>query len=178
MNTEYAEIKKANAPITLPSYSQKNENEYNKAVATQDSNFCCMDRENISHGGGHSKIEFCDLYTKDKTIIHVKHYGGSAVLSHLFAQGVVSGELFLADSKFREKVNDKLSQSHKIQDIKIKPIASDYTIIYGIISSSEHDLEIPFFSKVSLKNAKRRLETFGYKVFVQKIGHSVDTASE
>ncbi|MFA5178525.1 MAG: TIGR04141 family sporadically distributed protein [Candidatus Paceibacterota bacterium] len=178
VNTEYAEIKKANAPITLPSYSQKNENEYNKAVATQDSDFCCMDRENISHGGGHSKIEFCDLYTKDKTIIHVKHYGGSSVLSHLFAQGVVSGELFLADSKFREKVNDKLSQSHKIQDTKIKPTASDYTIIYGIISSSGHDLEIPFFSKVSLKNAKRRLETFGYKVFVQKIGHSADVVSE
>ena len=55
-----------------------------------------------------SSKEFCDLYTVDKDICHVKKYGQSGVLSHLFAQGVVSGELFRSDIKFRQKVNQKL----------------------------------------------------------------------
>jgi len=128
-----------------------------------------MDKKLIVHGGGYSKIEFCDLYSKDKKIIHVKHYGGSAVLSHLFSQGVVSGELLLADKEFREKVNEKLSNGHKINNPNDKPNPSDFQIIFGIISSSSKQLEIPFFSKVSLRNAKRRLETYGYKVSLQKI---------
>lgn len=45
----------------------------------------------------------------------------------------------------------------------------DFQIIFGIISSSSKELEIPFFSKVSLRNAKRRLETYGCKVSLQKI---------
>ena len=155
--------------LELPSYKHKNENEYNEKVAKQNQEFCCMDRINIIHGGGYSKVEFCDLFTKDKQIIHVKRYGGSAVLSHLFSQGVVSGELFIADEEFRKKVNRKLSDSHKITDAVSKPDASEYKIIFAIISSFEKVLEIPFFSKVNLKNARRRLETYGYQVALQKI---------
>ena len=104
-----------------------------------------MDRKMINHGGAHSKIEFCDLITKDKKLIHVKHYGGSSVLSHLFSQGLVSGELFLGDSKFREKVNAKLPDGFKITDTKVRPISSHYEIIFGIISSSTKRLGNPVF---------------------------------
>ena len=169
VNDGYQQLRDSTASISLPTYKCKNENEYNKETAKNNTDFCCMDRELISHGGGYSKIEFCDLYTKDKKMIHVKHYGGSAVLSHLFSQGVVSGELLLADKEFRGKVNEKLSNGHKISNPNDKPNSSDFQIIFGIISSSSKQLEIPFFSKVSLRNAKRRLETYGYKVSLQKI---------
>ena len=43
---------------------------------------------------GLTKIEFCDLYGRDKEIVNIKRYTGSSELSHLFQQGVVSGELF------------------------------------------------------------------------------------
>lgn len=169
VNAGYQKLRDSNSSIALPLYKYKNENEYNENTAKDNDNFCCMDKKIISHGGGYSKIEFCDLFTKDKNIIHVKQYGGSSVLSHLFSQGVVSGELLLADSDFRKKVNDKLPDSHKISNPNNKPNSSDYQVIFAIISSSSKQLEIPFFSKVSLRNAKRRLETYGYKVSLQKI---------
>lgn len=171
VDTDYQALRGQETSFTLPSYQHKNEGDYNAKIAESDDQFCCMDgpKNVIPHGGGYSKIEFCDLLTKDKKIIHVKHYGGSSVLSHLFSQGVVSGELFIADKDFRQKVNEKLSDSHKINNVEKRPNPSDYEVIFGIISSSEKDLEIPFFSKVSLRNAKRRLETYGYKVSLQKI---------
>lgn len=169
VDADYRELRSQISTFTLPSYQHENEKDYNEKIAKNDNQFCCMDRKNISYGGGYSKIEFCDLLTKDKKIIHVKHYGGSSVLSHLFLQGVVSSELFIADKDFRQKVNEKLSDSHKIDNVANRPRASDYEVIFAIISSSDKDLEIPFFSKVSLRNAKRRLETYGYKVALQKI---------
>jgi uncharacterized protein (TIGR04141 family) len=169
VNTDFIHLRDAGSTVVLPPYNHDNENEYNKSIATGDINLCCMDCNCINHGGAHSKIEFCDLMTKDKKFIHIKHYGGSSVLSHLFSQGLVSGELFLGDSKFREKVNEKLTNDFKLKDPKTRPIASQYEIIYGIISSKPNDLELPFFSKVNLRNAKNRLETFGYKVSMLKI---------
>lgn len=155
--------------IDLPNYAHKNENEYNVEVADKDKYYYCMDKKLISHGGGYSKVEFCDLFTRDKKMIHVKKYGGSSVLSHLFLQGMVAGELLLADEEFREKVNQKLPDSHKISNVLNKPEASNYQIIFAVISKSNNDLELPFFSKVNLRNAKKRLEAFGYKVFLQVI---------
>ena len=169
INEDYKEMYNKPQTLELPKYDHKNEAEYNKIVAEDNQKFYCMDRENIIYGGGYSKIEFCDLYTKDKQIIHVKRYGGSGVLSHLFAQGVVSGELFMAEKEFRKKVNEKLPDSHKINDYADKPKDNDYQVIFAIISASKKDLEIPFFSKVTLRNAKRRLETYGYKVALLKI---------
>lgn len=169
VNSEYRQLRDKLNTIKLPVCNCKNEYEYNLSVAKNDSDFCCMDRKIITHGGGYSKIEFCDLYTKDKKVIHVKQYGGSTVLSHLFSQGIVSGELFLSDSEFRTKVNERLSDGHKLNNPIIKPNPLDYQIIFAIISSSPNELEIPFFSKVSLRNAKRRLETYGYSVSLQKI---------
>ncbi|MCD4705514.1 TIGR04141 family sporadically distributed protein, partial [bacterium] len=57
----------------------------------------------------------------------------------------------------------------KFGNFKKKPKSSEYEIIYAIISKSEKDLDIPFFSKINIRNAKRRLETFGYSVSLLKI---------
>ncbi|MBK9589344.1 MAG: TIGR04141 family sporadically distributed protein [Sphingomonadales bacterium] len=65
-------------------------NAYNQDVAKELAGSFCMDADLITHGGGHSKIEFCDVITAEKAFLHVKRYSGSAQLSHLFSQGVVS----------------------------------------------------------------------------------------
>jgi len=157
------DFKSSISTCTLPQYNHENENDYNEKVPAEDNNYCCMDRKNISYGGGRSKIEFCDLLGKDKKLVHVKHYGGSSVLSHLFSQGVVSGELFLADKKFRQEVFKLLPASYQIFDVDRRPNPSEYEVIFAVISKSKKEFNMPFFSKVSLRNAKRRLETFGYK---------------
>jgi len=69
----------------------------------------------------------------------------------------------LTDQKFRKKVADKLNtiKPGAIIDTDPKPI--DYKIIFGIISESKKDLNIPFFSKVNFKTEKSFLNAFGYK---------------
>jgi uncharacterized protein (TIGR04141 family) len=154
--------------LDLPDYDHDDEGKYNVAAA-QRLGAQCLDAQNISYGGGHSKIEFCDILTKDKNLIHVKKYGGSAVLSHLFAQGLVSAQLLLMDSAFREKVKGKLQSGFVTLVPKKKPVPSDYTIVYAIVSAGTNSLSIPFFSKVALKNCKRNLEGFGFNVRLQKV---------
>jgi len=91
-------------------------------------------------------------------------------LSHLFQQGLVSGELFVSDAEFRKALNKKLTAGWKLSSSSKKVNASAYEIVYAIISNKP-DIRpnIPFFSKVSIKNAKRRLQSFGYKVTIAKI---------
>ena len=171
----FESIKETPVTVSLPKYNKnEKEGEYNTRATKEMKGVCNMDGNLIYHDGIY-QIEFCDLFTKDKEIIHVKRYRGSSVLSHLFFQGLVSGELFLSDQAFREKLNEKLPDDYKLENISDKPDASDYKIIFAIISKKEEEgLDIPFFSKMNIRNAKRRLETFGYAVSLLKI----ETAKE
>lgn len=158
--------------FNLPDYNHENEGNYNDDIPNMDSDFLSLDRVIINHGGKYGKIEFCDLLNKNKKIIHVKHYGQSSVLSHLFFQGLISGELMLSDSVFRQKVLAKITDNDfKLFGASNKPKAKEFEVVYAIISSSSKPLDIPFFSKVSFKNAKTRLDSFGYKVSLVKINN-------
>jgi uncharacterized protein (TIGR04141 family) len=157
------------SPLQLPDCDCTDEETYNIAAAVSLAGSCCMDQKFIYYGGGRSKIEFCDVYTSDKKLVHVKKYGQSAVLSHLFLQGVVSGELFAGDQNFRAKLNDLLPAPNKLADPNVRPNISAFEVVYGIISSVDGPLDIPFFSKVSLRTARRRLANFGYRVSLNKI---------
>jgi uncharacterized protein (TIGR04141 family) len=121
--------------VILPPSGIRKEPDYNTYVATDNSDmFDLLDRKTIEIGGGRSSVEFCDLFSKNKQLIHVKKYGGSSVLSHLFQQGVVSGELFLSDGNFRNEVNKLLSDKFKLNSPLIRPNPADYEICYGIMS--------------------------------------------
>lgn len=172
---EFESIKRSD--IVLPECTAIQEKEYNSNAARIIDNACCMDTELIPYGGGRSSIEFCDIFTTDKKILHVKRYGNSNVLSHLFSQGVVSGEIFISDTDFRKKLNTKLPGTHKLINPDIQPLAREYEIIFCIISESDNPLDIPFFSKVSLKNARRRLMTYGYNVSIKQIKRTGHTAT-
>jgi uncharacterized protein (TIGR04141 family) len=177
INKGYSEMEKSD--VALIEYAHKDEAAYNTAASAAIPSSCCMDRQLISHGGGQSKIEFCDIYDANpKRLVHVKHYGGSSHLSHLFSQGAVSGELFVADRAFREKLNDKLPDGYKLPSPETRPSAGDYEIVFGVISDSLKPLDIPFFSKVSLKNATRRLIGYGFqKVTLKKIQRQENQAA-
>ncbi|MBB4365539.1 uncharacterized protein (TIGR04141 family) [Bradyrhizobium sp. CIR18] len=155
--------------IPLPHYAHASEGEYNEYVPSVVGNACCMDRKLVSYGGAHSTIEFCDVLTDTKQLVHIKRYGGSSHLSHLFNQGVVSGELFVSDGKFRKSVNEKLPAAYKWANTDEAPDPREWEIIFAIISKSNNALDIPFFSKVALRNAQRRLQSYGYKVRKKKI---------
>jgi len=48
--------------LALPDCTVKDEAAYNESAAATIPETCCMDRKLIVHGGGHNKVEFCDLY--------------------------------------------------------------------------------------------------------------------
>lgn len=170
ISQDYERLRENPPTLRLPQCTGQKENDYNETVARQVKKICCMDRKIIRHGGGYSQVEFCDLLTEDKEIIHVKRYGQSSVLGHLFQQGFVSGTLFLSDPEFREKVNKKLPPSHRLDDPSRAINPSDYTIIFAIISDrSGGRLDIPFFSKVVLQSKAQLLRNSGYKVKLMKI---------
>lgn len=155
---------------------KKCEAAYNEQLYLMDTNSRKLcDAETISHGGGYSKIEVCDIYTKDKCFIHNKIYGGSAPLSHLFNQGRVSAQLLKMDESFREKFNAKFSLEHdwKIPVEGIDP--TNYSIIYGIIQKAPDDIQgafrpsIPLFSKITLKRAIEELQAYGFTVLIAGI---------
>lgn len=158
--------------LILPPSGDLNEPEYNKFVEKEYPNFNCLDGDTINHGARGSKIEFCDLLSDDNKFIHIKKYGSSSVLSHLFNQGIVSAELFLEDESFREKVFTKCKQKF----INLNPNdpidPTEYTILFGIISNKPGPLHLPFFSRITLNNAVKRLRGLRYNVLIQKIESS------
>lgn len=156
------------ADIDLPNYANNiHEDEYNQDVCNNNG-FCLMDKQLIRYGG--SRIEFCDIYTGNRELIHVKKYKGSAVLSHLFFQGFVSAESFL-ESQFRGLVNEKMGQLGYGVHIPVNIDEFDpkkFTVIFAIAKNEQvvdgRKPDIPFFSKVSLKTVSNRLMHYGYNV--------------
>ena len=159
--------------ISLPPCNYSNERDYNNQVAESDKNFICMDigvnqNNSIKFGYTSNGIEFADLFDKNqKRIIHVKHYGSSAVLGHLFNQGFVSGNLLKKEKEFRKEVN------RKIRLINVDKFdAKKITIVFAVISKRE--LKLPFFASVVYRNIKKNLEAFGFNVKLIRIEKKIN----
>jgi len=155
--------------IQLPPYAANTEPKYLTAVAAGNAGYALMDRKEVMIGGGRSRVEFCDLYSSKREIIHVKMYGGSSLLSHLFSQALVSGNCFLHEPAFRVEVNKLLPPGFKLGSPKDRPTASDYEVCIAVMSRVKGPLELPFFSKVSLMHAVRSLRNSDYRVTKLKI---------
>lgn len=172
------EVKRLPASVTLPDYDDDSEEAYCKRVAKSDrSRYALMDRKLISYGGGYSKVEFCDLFTSDDALIHIKRYAGSAVLSHLFQQGVVSGNLLVVSQDFRRDVNALLPASHRLPNVSSAVPRAKYRVVFAVTSNRDKPLHqsLPFFSKLSLRNAARTLHGLGFAVELVKIKDKTST---
>ena len=149
-----------------PNNKDNKEEDYNKELSTCMPDSIVMDQKLVKLDGmGKSSVEVCDVLTATKKLIHVKKNGGSSYLSHLFNQATVSGEMLLEDS-FRKEANKKAEK--EIFDSNFK--SNDYTIVLAIITNKNLERpKIPFFSKVSIRYAKKTLEKWGYKVKLKNI---------
>lgn len=160
------EIQNQSNTNLIDAEKNENEKEYNQRLS-DDIDALNLDGKNIMIGGGHSKIEFCDILTKNKELIHVKKYGNSTVLGHLLNQGLVSAQTFLNDKNFIGKANKKIDNEYSLpknQDEIIK-----YKIIFAIISKYDQLLNIPFFSKVVMKHILTTLRNFGFNAKIKQI---------
>ena len=132
-----------------------------------------LDRKLVKSNKTTSSIELCDLFTQDRQLVHVKHRkGGSAGLSHLFAQGSVSAEVMLGDRAFRKEARKVLGRVH-VDARDMVPLdgirSADYQVVFLILGEENAVVKdgLPFFSKVNLTRAYEGLTQRGYTV---KIG--------
>lgn len=153
----------------FPIYLHDREEDYNHFVAGKHDNIELMDKKFIKIGGPFDKLEFYDLIRGSSELIHVKYYRSSSTLSHLFSQGFVASEAFISDSDFRKRLNEKLPDSTKLKCTDSRPDPSSYRIVYAIATNKSVPKELPFFSKVTLKNALKNLKALNYKVSVASI---------
>lgn len=143
------------------------EDAYNlKAAAVIDA--LCLDKKFV-YDGGPDKMEICDVLTRDRRLIHVKHRGSSSTLSHLFGQGLNCAERLLQDGGFRRDARAVVKRENpEFADVLPvdRPDPQDYEVCFVAITRSNRDtpLTLPFFSVVSLRTAASRVQAFGFRV--------------
>jgi len=167
------QFSKANrSKLLLPLYQGNGEGKYNASVANSEPDqYQLLDAHLVRHGGGAGKVEVCDLLSRAGHLLHVKLYGKSSVLSHLFAQGFVSGQLIQTDGDFRAKVANMLKGPFDgLIRAAERPKDQELTIVFAVISESPGDeLRLPFFSRVNFNNTAKALMGYGFRVELLKV---------
>lgn len=150
----------------------ENEEKYNARLKNDKPELLCLDRKLVKPTDSNSNIEVCDFLDNDHHLIHVKDKTSSSRLSHLFNQGTVSGRVLVLDGPVRDKVRKQIAvvQSETGQTGFDEVISAadaefrtgDFTVVYAVIGTGS-EAKLPFFSKVTLKQAVRELKALGYK---------------
>lgn len=152
-----------------------------------DSNLLNMDQVKLSPAGtSGANLEPCDFLSRDRQFIHLKDGHGSAPISHLWNQGLVSIEAFVRDSDYRGRLRTEIQKrqhKHKRNGFdellprrRQRPTPNEYTVVFGIMRKPYPRsglLGLPFFSKVSLRSVAARIDSMGFRVEVHLI-HKID----
>jgi len=95
----------------------------------------------------------------------VKTGKSSSDISHLFRQGVFSARVLKSDPEALETFKQHLRDYGCPEDMIAMPFApSDYKVVFAILLNEKHASDIPFFSKVSFRDAAElTLEMMGYE---------------
>jgi len=148
------------------------EGDYNERAA-KEKGYHVLDKKLVKSGRTTTAIELCDLLTKDSQFIHVKHRkGGSAGLSHLFAQGNVAAEIMLGDRKFRIAARAVIRNKVSKDIVETVPLdkmdSTQVEVVFLILGEGSSSLKknLPFFSKVNLTKTYENLSQKGFKVTI------------
>lgn len=137
--------------------SKMSENKYNEFVSKHNKNFKLFDCKLFSKKS--NSLELCDLYDYNNNMfIHVKKYGASSLLSHLFFQALNSAKYFRSNKK---EIIDYYKEKF---DLEV-PDVDKYKVAMAIIAKTEvkdKKIPIPFFSKMSVVSTITELKSMGY----------------
>jgi len=149
----------------------ESEEDYNKRAQDSSSSLICLDRQLVKCESANKSIEVCDLFSSDAAFVHCKRRGASSLLSHLFAQGRISAESLLSDSKFRAGAREiistaKTSWVDKLPKSRLSP--SKHEIVFCVLgtNSSQPAGDLPYFSQLNLVRTAQSLENLGFRVSV------------
>lgn len=153
----------------------ENEGDYNLRFASANTDKCiCLDKKNFRNfpDRKNDQVEISDVVTINKEYICVKTYkSSSSVLSHLFMQGIVSAELLIECKEYRKKIQSSVKHKFKsFIDIK-NPQRTEITFVYAIAMKKDGRLSanLPFFSKISLRQSIKNLTKMGFNVKLIRI---------
>jgi uncharacterized protein (TIGR04141 family) len=146
------------------------EDSYNKRLAELPQ-YRLFHSSTIQLPASRGPIEFCDLLGGNgRDLIHVKRFAKSSQLSHLFQQGTNSARLFRISPAFRRALSLSIEDDQELaKRLDKEPERREYRVIFAISSSSPSRLELPLFSKLSLRQALIELDGFGFRTAVVKI---------
>ncbi len=149
------------------------ETTYNRRVAeTHPTIFFLQDCKNIplasDSGCRQSKVEPCDLLSREGDFIHVKRWSsGSSGISHLATQAVSSSSLFIKNEEFRHTLLERLSKNKDFSDTYGKLTDHRYRnkTILAIIHYDDDftPSKLPFNSKLALFKAISEIEELGIR---------------
>jgi uncharacterized protein (TIGR04141 family) len=162
-------------PAPLPDANAgETEGKYNeRACKSIGDDALLMDRTTFRATDGQDAIEFCDILL-DGRIVHVKRKSASSTLSHLFMQGLVSGDLLQSDPGFRRLVSEDVTGRSSRFAGSIPESAIDtgnFEIVFAVIGKESRKGRhfLPFFSQVSFTRAARLLTQRGYRVALTRV---------
>jgi uncharacterized protein (TIGR04141 family) len=157
-----------------PAERDEKEGTYNERAA-QGAGYALLDQKTITLPG-RTAIEACDLFGPRGQLVHVKRRkGGSSPLSHLIGQAAVSAGLLLNERAFRDELRNRLSVAHPgFERLVGEPaLARDHPIVLALITNTAATgrvaTELPFFTKVFLRQNVRPLINMGFAVHVDEI---------
>ncbi|WP_439373074.1 DUF6119 family protein [Bradyrhizobium sp. DASA03120] len=153
----------------------QSEESYNREIA-QEAGYLLLDQKLIQidevPGPG---IEMCDLLDiEGRRFIHVKKSSRqSSILSHFFKQGGVSAQLLRKYEPFRIKLVETVKQlygAQTAQELKVE-LQKRWTVEFQIADFPRADgtHNIPFFSKLTLREESRDIEAMDFDVSVKFI---------
>ncbi len=173
---------------TLPqSLGDIPDGEYNERAAASSDSYLLLDKRTVRVTGRTSPVEICDVFTDKGAFIHVKRKLGSSSLSHLFAQGTVSADLFLMTALYRNECLDRIREAERqraeetgddafigrFSTFGVRGVsAADHDIVYAIVAKwngRSVKEALPFFSKVNLRRHVKDLHRMGYAAMVARV---------
>lgn len=148
------------------------EADYNARVPTERADIRLLDRKLIAPIAGESRIEICDLFCDRGHLVHVKRRkGGSAGLSHLFAQALVSSRLLASAPQFAREMRKQLADWGCY--VNEPPARANHPVVLGVLLAAEASGQgaraLPFFAKVALRQNVQQIQGMGFPVFFDEI---------
>jgi uncharacterized protein (TIGR04141 family) len=164
----------ATPSVALPPWSlaaNRTEYDYNCYVAARSGGqILCLDTNRGVRDplGARSPLEICDLLGPDNELVHVKRAEGSAPLSHLFSQGLVSAQsLLYGPTAVREQFAAEVA---RLGRGRVLPDGfTPKKVVFAILMDNGKELSpdtlFPF-SRVTLAHVGKILGTYGIEVEV------------
>jgi uncharacterized protein (TIGR04141 family) len=152
-----------------------------------------IDRSTVRYEDEEGGVEPCDVFTIDRNFVHVKRMTGSAAMSHLFAQALVGGRLFLSTREYRDYLRDKLAAKPELAALipTARPVAAEHTVTLAIVSPDPRPtvgdwphvgLSVPFLARTFLFHVASQVEEMDYRLEMARVpvtpGARPDTAGE